>query len=243
MGSGLSAPGQESCNGTSPLSADTFKTLQDAYESAKDLEDVDLFNALEEVYRSTTLEGECLESNIKELKESTPARNKDFIFACGAFYKGTAKADIKKAKELFEAGVDVDFVDDDGWSALFHACGEGHLHVVEWLTEDCGANVELKDPDGCTPLWVASFNNRRNVVQHLLLIGADDTIKAQPEGEPSQTPSFAARRNKHPGLADFIDEETSLRKLDASRRNRQLSRNMNIEEFRESMRKKGGRQE
>ena len=51
------------------------------------------------------------------------------------------------------------------WSALFHACGEGHVDVVEWLTEECTANVELKDPEGCTPLWVAAFNNRRNIVQ------------------------------------------------------------------------------
>jgi len=113
---------------------------------------------------------------------------------------------------------------------------------VEWLTEQCSASVELKDPDGCTPLWVAAFNNRRNVVQHLLRIGADDTIKAEPEGEPTQTPSFAARRNKHPGLADFIDEETALRLADANRRTRQVAREMTLDEFRQSMRKKGGAQ-
>lgn len=258
MGSGVSVVENDNLDGTYSGDVETFKALQSAYDSSKELDDVELFNMLANIYQTCT-EGSSIESaataggkatsEIVEIKEESPEeqeakreRNSSFIIACGAFHKGNAKADIEKAQKLFEDGVNVNYIDNDGWSALFHACGEGHLSVVEWLTENCAASVELKDPDGCTPLWVAAFNNRRNVVQHLLHIGADDTIKAEPEGEPTQTPSNAARRNKHPGVADFIDEETALRTADPARRGRQVAREMNMDEFRDSMRKKGGLQ-
>ena len=90
-----------------------------------------------------------------------------FISACGAHDKdtGTAKANLGAAQSLFNQGVDVDFEDDDMWTALFHAAGEGHLHVVEWLVCECKATVDKRDGENCTPLWVAAFNGRRNVVQ------------------------------------------------------------------------------
>lgn len=178
----------------------------------------------------------------KENDEDKLARKKLFITACGAFCNGKAQADLSLAQRLYQEGVDVNYADSDGWTALFHACGEGHLSVVEWLTNECNAAIEMRDSDGCTPLWVASFNNRRSVVQHLLLIGADEKAVAQPEGEPKQTPSLAARRNKHPGVADLIDDETALREADPSRRITQIKREMTLEEFRNSLRRVGGEQ-
>ena len=74
-------------------------------------------------------------------------------------------------------------------------------------------------------------------MQHLLIAGADDTVKGQPEGEPSSTPSLAARRNRHPGLSDFLDAERSLREEDPTRWERQKAHELTVEEFRESIRK------
>jgi hypothetical protein len=102
-------------------------------------------------------------------------RNSKFIAACGAHDKdtGTPKANLAQAQTLFNQGVDVDFQDADMWTALFHASGEGHLHVVEWLIEKCNATVDMKDGEGCTPLWVACFNGRRNVVQVCHIFSSD----------------------------------------------------------------------
>jgi hypothetical protein len=45
------------------------------------------------------------------------------------------------------------------------------------------ATVDIPDCTGCTPLWVACFNNQRDVVNVLLRLGADTTIAGRPEGE------------------------------------------------------------
>lgn len=68
-------------------------------------------------------------------------------------------------------------------------------------------------------------------------MGADATVKAQPAGEPVQTPALAARRNRHPGIGDLLDTENQLRGDDADRRSRQVAQEMTSEEYRESMRR------
>lgn len=63
----------------------------------------------------------------------------------------------------------------------------GNLKIVEWLTglveEDrsdfekgAGSNINYRNKENLTPLWIACNNGRRDVVQFLLSIGADDTI-------------------------------------------------------------------
>ena len=166
-------------------------------------------------------------------------RNKEFLIACGAFHKGKARANIAKAQSLYFEGIDLDYVDADGCSAMHHACGEGHTKIVEWLLEleeTNGRIINCQANDKCTPLWTAAFNGCRDTVMLMLLFGADDSIKGQPDGEPLTSPALAARRNRQPGLADAIDLEASLRAADPERRLRQLEKRMDRDEFKESIR-------
>jgi hypothetical protein len=110
------------------------------------------------------------------------------------------------------------------------------LAIVEWLCESTSVNVDAEDSTKCTALRYAAFNERREVVKRLLLSGADEQMKGQPDGEPLSSPALAARRNRHPGLGDLLDAETSLRAADPTRKARQLRKEMSIEEFNESMR-------
>lgn len=168
-------------------------------------------------------------------------RNKEFLIACGAFHKGKARSNIAKAQTLFSEGVDLNFVDEDGWNALHHACGEGHTNIVEWLLELEEATEEvinLKAADNCTPLWIAAFNGRRDAVMALLMYGADETIKGAPAEEPTSSPALAARRNRQPGLADLLDLEADLRKADPLRKSLQVAKRMDRGEFKESIRSK-----
>jgi ankyrin repeat protein len=61
------------------------------------------------------------------------------------------------------------------------------LKIVEWLTglideeranfvKGAGADVNYRNKENITPLWIACSNGRRDVAQFLLCIGADDTI-------------------------------------------------------------------
>lgn len=203
--------------------------LDAVYQSNKDKKDAELLDAIQKEI-----------SNIEAAVDTTgdvearAARNKEFLIACGKFHNGKSKGNLNKVIQLATAGIDIDAIDEDGWSGLFHASGEGYFKIVNWLLEN-NAQIDLKDHCNCTPLWVAAFNNHRDVVKLLLLFGADETTQGQPEDEPLQTPSLAARRNRHPGLADYIDGESTLRRSDPDRRRRQLDKEMTVDEFNSSV--------
>lgn len=225
-----------------------------------------------------------------------------FLLSCGKYVKGKRNVSVGAAKEVFGKAmahniiiheyfnlvstggdkIDIDPIwfdcnatDEDGWSVLHHASGEGKLDIVQWLcgltTPDALMNtphstlfrskfsihMDTQADDQCTPLWVAGFNGQRDVVNQLLLCGADDTIKGCPENEPPTTPALACRRNRQPGLADLLDTERELRNVpddpDVSeqqavmttpapvtfinkRLRRELARELTMDEYREGIR-------
>jgi ankyrin repeat protein len=56
---------------------------------------------------------------------------------------------------LLESGIDVNYQPngrDNGKSALHKAVANGHFELIKALVEN-GANVEIKDKNGNTPLW------------------------------------------------------------------------------------------
>jgi Ankyrin repeats (many copies) len=64
--------------------------------------------------------------------------------------------------------VDVDKVNWSQRTALFEACGSGHLQVTRLLLE-AGANVNRKDYLNWTPLHVAARHGRNEIVNLLLV--------------------------------------------------------------------------
>jgi hypothetical protein len=176
--------------------------------------------------------------NKDEDPEVRKKHNEEFLYACGAYRpKVGAKANLLDAHNLWSKGVvDTDYTDEDTWTALHHAAGEGELKITEFLILECSALLDPVDEYGCTPLWIAACNDRRDVVKFLLLSGASTEISGKPEGEPDQKPALAARRNRHPGLGDLIDAEAMLRAADDSRQLKQMAKEMTMEEFNDSMR-------
>lgn len=55
-----------------------------------------------------------------------------------------------------------------GATPLYLACQEGHLHVVEYLVKDCGADVHLRAQDGMTPLHAAAHMGHHSLVVWLV---------------------------------------------------------------------------
>ena len=117
----------------------------------------------------TIIDDAVIQTNTPEVFTHEPeskSKNADFLVACGAFHKGAAKPNLSLAQSLFLQGIDINWLDQDDWSALFHASGEGHLKIVEWLVQECSANVNLcSSAENCTALWVACYNGRRDVAQ------------------------------------------------------------------------------
>ena len=58
----------------------------------------------------------------------------------------------------------------------FIACENGHFPIVEYLISK-GANIEIKDEDGWTPLHYASDFEYPSIVEYLISKGADKTAK------------------------------------------------------------------
>jgi hypothetical protein len=72
-------------------------------------------------------------------------------------------------------------------------------------------------------------------LQFLLRVGADERVRASPEGETMTTPGMAARVNRNPGIADLLDTETQLRAADPTRREREIARSITHDEFKQDI--------
>ncbi|CAL1701431.1 unnamed protein product [Somion occarium] len=60
-----------------------------------------------------------------------------------------------------------------GLTALHAAASRGHLDIVKWLIEDCGAIPDIEDKEGETALHKAALNGHLRIVAYLLPDKAD----------------------------------------------------------------------
>jgi len=97
-------------------------------------------------------------------------------------YGGTAlipaaeRGHVEVVRTLIEAGVAVDHVNNLGWTALLEAIilsdgGAPHVAIVQLLI-DAGADVNLADADGVTPLQHARQRGHNDTVRLLLAANA-----------------------------------------------------------------------
>ena len=84
---------------------------------------------------------------------------------------------MAQVKRLFEKGVDINQLDDDGWTPLIMASRYGSQEVVKFLL-DVGADFNFQNEDGNnTALMFASIFGYVDIVRMLVNIGVD--INAQ----------------------------------------------------------------
>jgi ankyrin repeat protein len=97
-------------------------------------------------------------------------------------YGGTAlipaaeRGHVETVRTLIKAGVDIDHVNNLGWTALLEAIilGDGgtrHQQIVQLLV-DAGANVNLADREGVTPLQHARTRRFSKIEKILLTANA-----------------------------------------------------------------------
>jgi hypothetical protein len=96
-------------------------------------------------------------------------------------YGGTAlipaaeRGHVETVRTLIESGVSVDHINDLGWTALLEAIilgngGERHRQIVDMLLK-AGANPDLADREGVTPLEHARSRGYREIERSLLAAG------------------------------------------------------------------------
>ena len=102
-----------------------------------------------------------------------PNTNSDIMSVIGSYLikkKPTQEDHIKEAKDNINAE------DNNGNTALYRACNNGHKEIAELLIK-AGADVNAKGYDGYTALYRAYTNGNTKIAELLIKAGADVNAK------------------------------------------------------------------
>ncbi|KFN01788.1 ankyrin repeat family protein [Bacillus clarus] len=102
-----------------------------------------------------------------------------------ALIPAAERGHVEVVKELLErTDIDVNYKNDRGWTALLEAIALGngsdnHKKVIQLLI-DHGADVNMADREGTTPLQHAEKRGFKEIVNMLKLAGANEVVQQQP---------------------------------------------------------------
>jgi thiosulfate/3-mercaptopyruvate sulfurtransferase len=86
--------------------------------------------------------------------------------------RASFKGEFDIARKILAAGGKVELLNADGNNALWLACVEKHLAIIDLLL-DAGIDIDNRNDNGATALMYVSSSGRTDVVAHLLARGAD----------------------------------------------------------------------
>ncbi|PBK75593.1 uncharacterized protein ARMOST_12955 [Armillaria ostoyae] len=113
--------------------------------------------------------------------------------------------DLARVEELVLAGTLPNIPDEFTYTPMHAAASYGHIHVLEFLLAH-GGDVNITDDDGETPLYVVE-----DVVTARWLIDHGAVIDRTNNEGVSPIESLA---EDFPQVAEFLQAETAIRKLD-----------------------------
>jgi len=103
---------------------------------------------------------------------------------------------------------DIDLRDDenDGETGLYHACKNGHIHIVELLLQS-GADVDTGDYNRVSPLIIATQMNRMDIAEMLMAAGANLDIRSS---YGTAAIHIAAQYNRSEIAKDLIEHRANI---------------------------------
>ena len=131
-----------------------------------------------------------MEINTEEIKEEKIMAN-DLISAA-------INGNIENVRLLLDRGVNINFKDNYGDTALMWASSEDNIYIVEILLNH-GANIDLLDDDGDTALDLAVGDGNTDIIELLLEHGAEVNI----QNEFGETALIKASRYRRRDM-DFV---------------------------------------
>ena len=122
------------------------------------------------IKRSVSIEGVGHEAEAKDLFcKMQKERINSF------FRESVRKNELKAAKQLwdkFKSVINIDRLDNEGVSLLHQVSVEGNTDMVEFFI-GAGANVDIRDPEGWTPIHASAAASKVGATNALLRSGAD----------------------------------------------------------------------
>lgn len=88
----------------------------------------------------------------------------------------------------------------DHWTALMYVARLGNIPVARFLVEEYGADVNAQGISGWTPLTIALYNDKSDMAQELINMGADVSLA----NESGMSPFLLAARGGYVDLMDNI---------------------------------------
>ena len=85
------------------------------------------------------------------------------------------KANLNLVRDLIELGANLDWQDEDGWTAL-HRCAYNNNSDIAKMLIDAGADVNIQDEEGWTALHYCAYYTHPGIARMLVDAGADKTI-------------------------------------------------------------------
>jgi ankyrin repeat protein len=113
-----------------------------------------------------------------------------------------------KMMSLIESGIDIDGIynDPQNETLLHYAARYNWINTIKYLC-DKGANPDILDSFGWTPLLIAAYFGHTSIVKYLLDYGADKEIKQKLTG---QHPEKLALECGYFGIAELIRTHESI---------------------------------
>lgn len=98
---------------------------------------------------------------------------------------------------LLEKGTNTEYADNEGWTALHIASRKGDIRIASALVQIGGADLEVKNKSGSTPLMLAASAGLQDLVQFFVEHGASVIASDYERNRPLH---FAAAK----GFADIV---------------------------------------
>eukprot|EP00553_Chaetoceros_curvisetus_P014983 CAMPEP_0204648558 /NCGR_PEP_ID=MMETSP0718-20130828/8026_1 /ASSEMBLY_ACC=CAM_ASM_000674 /TAXON_ID=230516 /ORGANISM="Chaetoceros curvisetus" /LENGTH=377 /DNA_ID=CAMNT_0051671427 /DNA_START=47 /DNA_END=1180 /DNA_ORIENTATION=+ len=106
----------------------------------------------------------------------------------------------------------VNEADGQGNTALIGAAFGGHLHIIQFLINDCGADISIQNHIGCNAIWIAAGYGHIDILKYLIrkvkenIVGGDEhglNVLSQANSS-GDTPLLAAVSKGHTEVVETI---------------------------------------
>ena len=110
-----------------------------------------------------------------------------------------------EAKRLIAQGAPVNWQNQYGQAPLHNASACGYTKIVTLLLDN-KCNLNVTDKSGDTPLILAAYYTKMDIVRALVEAGCDITIR----GDKNKTAAELAKQRGHHALAEYLTNEARV---------------------------------